>query len=60
MKRAQRRAHLIIWLILLPLTLLALILAYEARRETPVVPLEEGLGVRSQSMPLSADPLGFA
>ncbi len=44
MKRAHRRSHVIIWLIVLPLTLAGLALAFLARKTPPVVPASESFG----------------
>lgn len=43
MKRAHRRSHLLLWLILLPLVLAGLYVAHGARVEQPVVPVKDSL-----------------
>ena len=38
MKRAYRRAHLLIWLVLAPLLVAAFVLSLSVRRDTPIEP----------------------
>ncbi|MGF1456841.1 MAG: hypothetical protein ACFB6R_15850 [Alphaproteobacteria bacterium] len=42
MRRSQRRAHVILWAIILPLTAAGIVLALQARRPMPIVPESEG------------------
>ncbi len=49
MRRSQRRVHLILWMIILPLTIAGLALAFQGKRSVPTVPEGEGLAVPGRS-----------
>ncbi len=41
MKRAHRRFHLAIWVLLLPALVIALVIAYQVRQDAPTEPRPE-------------------